>query len=165
VSDPYLGEIRMIAFGYPPRGWALCDGAILPINTNQAVFALLGTSYGGDGVSTFALPDLRGRVPVHTDNGVPLGSAGGEESHVLTRNEMPQHTHQLSASTAAADVVSPAGAAWGVTKKPAYGAGSDTGMAPAALGAAGQSQPHDNMPPFLTVHFAIALAGIFPSRN
>jgi microcystin-dependent protein len=164
MSEPYIGEIRMIAFGFPPRAWAYCDGQTLAINTNQALFAILGTTYGGDGQTTFRLPDLRGRVPVHWGNQVSIGQRGGVETHPLTRNEMPAHTHQVTASTATAEVTSPAGAVWGTTSKPAYASGADTTLLPTALETVGSGQPHQNMPPFLAVNFVIALTGIWPSR-
>jgi microcystin-dependent protein len=165
MSQSYLGEIRMVAFWYPPRDWALCDGQTLGINEYQALFAILGTTYGGDGQSTFRLPDLRGRVPVHWGNQVSIGQRGGAETHPLTRNEMPAHTHQVTASTATADVTSPAGAVWGTTSKPAYASGADTTLASTALETVGSGQAHENMPPFLTVGFVICLAGIWPSAT
>jgi microcystin-dependent protein len=164
VSDPFLGEIRAFSFGYAPQGWALCNGQIMPISQNQALFSILGPMYGGDGMTTFALPDLRGRSPFHAGSGLDLGVRGGEERHTLTVVEMPQHNHQASGATAAGQV-SPAGNVWGDTGKQAYAAGSDTTLAAQALSSVGSGQAHENMAPFLVVNFAIAMTGIFPTRN
>ncbi|MEW6021172.1 MAG: tail fiber protein [Pseudomonadota bacterium] len=169
MSDAYLGEIRAISFNFPLKGWAFCNGQQLPINQNQALFALLGTTYGGNGQTTFALPDLRSRMPVHFGNGFTLGQAGGEQAHTLTQAEMPQHTHVLEANTGLATSASPAGALLG--KKGRLGrdvfapAGNLTSLHPASVTSAGGNQPHDNMQPFLTLNFVIALTGIFPSQN
>jgi microcystin-dependent protein len=171
MSTVYIGEIRAVAFGFVPRGWASCDGQIMSINTNQALFSLLGTIYGGNGTTTFALPDLRGRVPVHygTHAGEPfvIGQQEGAETHTLTADQMPRHTHQISASAAAGDVLSPAGAVWGTTSKPAYGplGASPSALSPTALETVGAGEAHENMPPFLTLNFVIAIQGIFPSRS
>jgi microcystin-dependent protein len=172
MSEPFLGEIRQFAMGYAPQGWAPCNGQILPIAQNQALFALLGTVYGGNGQTTFALPDLRGRVGVGAgmDPGLPpvsQGQVGGEETHTLTINELPAHTHMVIASTKPADAVSPNNAVWATTSSPnPYGpAASLTAMSASAIGQAGSSQPHTNLQPFVVVNFCIALQGIFPSRN
>ncbi len=171
MSEPFLSEIRMLAFNFAPRGWAHCNGQILPIQQNQALFSLLGTTYGGNGVTTFALPDLRSRVPIHSGTlpGTTLGEAGGEESHMLTASEMPAHTHVPQASSAAATSgTASAGMALAtaVDSKPyRSGAGSLVGLDASSVTSAGTSQPHSNMAPFLAVSFAIALQGIFPSRN
>lgn len=166
MSEPFLGEIRLGAFAYAPKNWAFCNGQILAIQQNQAIFALLGTNYGGNGVTTFALPDLRSRVPLHTGAGYVLGETGGEAAHVLTLAEMPPHNHALIATTAAGSQSTPVGNVPAGSVKPAYAsAGPDTTMSPAAVTTAGGSQPHENLPPYLVLNFIIALQGIFPSRN
>lgn len=167
MSEPFVGEIRMFGFTYPPRGWALCNGQIMSINQNQALFALLGTTYGGNGTTTFALPDLRGRVPLHTGNGVSLGQSAGEESHTLTQAEMPQHTHQMAGSSAAPNQKNVEGQIWAAdtATMPFHAGPPSTTMNAASMGAAGGGQAHSNMQPYLTVNFCIALQGIFPSRN
>ncbi len=169
MSEPYLAEIRMTGFQFAPKGWALCNGQILPINQNQALFAILGTTYGGNGQTTFALPDLRGRVPVHMDGGFNLGQQGGEASHTLTANEMPSHTHSLGISTAVSHQADPSGRVLGNVEAGAlnYYAtldGSAT-LSPATVRNSGGSQPHENMQPYLTINFIIALQGIFPSQS
>jgi len=170
MSTPYLGEIRQTSFAFAPKGWALCNGQLLAIAQNQALFAILGTTYGGNGQTNFALPDLRGRSPAHTSATLLLGSSVGEEAHTLTVNEMPPHTHGLQGSADLANNTSPVGnalAAKGRGGKNIYAPGSSPvqPMNPQAIAPSGGSQPHDNMQPFLTVNFIIALAGIFPSRN
>ena len=169
MSTPYLAEIRMTSFQFAPKGWALCNGQLLPINQNQALFALLGTQYGGNGTTNFALPNLQGRVPMHFSGAHPQGGTGGEESHTLTAAEMPGHVHALRASSKAAASASPNGgvlAAVGRGGTPAYaGATSLVPLNPQAIAASGGNQPHENRPPYLTVSFVIALVGIFPSRN
>lgn len=170
MSEPFLGEIRQTGFAFAPKGWALCNGQLLPISQNQALFAILGTTYGGNGITNFALPDLRGRSPLHASNAQPLGLPLGEEAHALTVNELPAHTHGLSGSTDLANNTSPAGnepAAKGRGGKDIYAPGSSPlqPMSPQAIAPMGGSQPHNNMQPFTTVNFIIALAGIFPSRN
>ncbi|HWJ95618.1 MAG TPA: tail fiber protein, partial [Telluria sp.] len=155
MSEPFIGEIKLLAFNnsdYIPRGWALCNGQLLPINQNQALFSILGTVYGGNGTTTFALPDLRGRVPVHVSNTIPLGTAQGEEKHTLTTNEMPMHTHQVSASNATASVSDIGSATWAVPASPAYNPASTlVQMNQAALAVAGESQGHPNMQPYQAV--------------
>jgi microcystin-dependent protein len=169
VSEPFLAQIMMFGGNFAPRGWALCNGQILPIAQNTALFSLLGTTFGGNGQTTFGLPDLRGRVPVHAGQGpglsnVSLGEAAGNESVTLTQNQMPQHTHGVAASNGGSTASRPAGnvlAAGG-----SYASASDgTTMNPAMIGAAGGGQPHENRQPYLGVNFIIALEGIFPSRN
>jgi microcystin-dependent protein len=164
--EPYLGEIRMVAFGFAPRGWASCNGQLLAINQNPALFSILGTAYGGDGRTTFALPDLRSRAPIHAGN-APLGAANGEEGHTLSSAEIPMHTHRAIANTDAnsATLTSPAGSLWANGGQAAYAAGGNGSMAPAAVGPSGDGQAHDNMSPYLVVTFIIAVQGIFPSRN
>jgi microcystin-dependent protein len=177
--DNFLGEIRLFAGNFPPRGWAFCDGALIAIAQNDALFALLGTTYGGDGQSTFALPDLRGRVPVHQGsqggNNYVIGQRAGVESVTLTTSQLPAHNHSAGASTAPPP---PTGTGINLTGPGAYvpaapakpklyaPAGSSTvAMAPQAIQATGGNQPHDNMTPFLAVSFIIALEGIFPTQN
>lgn len=165
MSEPFLGEIRAFANGYAPSGWARCEGQILPINQNQALYALLGAVYGGNGVTTFALPDLRGRVPIHVSATIPHGSQAGEQSHVLTINEMPQHTHQISASTEPAGSAAPDGQIWAQVIQPYAAASHLTPMNNGAIASAGGSQAHNNMQPYQAVQFCIATQGIFPTRN
>lgn len=172
MSDPFLAEIRMFTGNFAPTGWAKCDGQLMPISQNTALFALLGNAYGGDAKSTFALPNLQGRAPMHTGTGPGLserrlGEAAGAESVTLTSDQLPQHTHQEMASASAATATSMAGAVLAGVQEDAYaprGNGSITPMAANALAAAGESQPHDNMQPYLTLMFIIALQGIFPQR-
>lgn len=165
MSEPFLGEIRLFANNYAPRGWMFCEGQILQINQNQALYSLLGNVYGGDGLTTFALPDYRGRVPIHVSSTIPLGTAQGEAAHVLTTNEMPQHTHQVSASSNPASSVSAVNNAWAAADN-AYGpAASMVPMNANSLSTAGSSQAHNNMQPYLVVNYAIAIQGIYPSRN
>jgi microcystin-dependent protein len=169
MSEPFLAEIRIVSFNFPPKGWAFCNGQLLPINQNQALFSLLGTTYGGDGRVNFALPDLRGRVPIHMGDGHTQGERAGQESHTVTLLEMPQHFHQLNGSSAAASAITPdAGvpASVNATFGNAYSPASQlVTMAAGAMAPVGGSQPHTNMQPFLTLNFCIALQGIFPSQN
>jgi microcystin-dependent protein len=166
MSQPFLGQISMTAFNFAPRGWATCDGQLLPINQNQALFALLGTTYGGNGTTTFALPDLRGRVPAHFGSGLVQGQSGGVESATLTSSQLPPHSHLLATGNQATET-SPNGAA--LASKPRRGVNAYTATgAPIVLSGsqeAGGSQPHPNMQPCLAVSFVIALQGIFPPRN
>ncbi len=169
MSDPYIGEIKLISFTYPPKGWAFCNGQLLPINQNQALFSILGTMYGGDGRVNFALPNMQGRMPVHqgsNQGGYIVGQAAGEAAHTLTVNEMPAHVHPAVAqSTASNPGASPAGAIWATAPSAAFAAAPNASMNPAAVANAGGNQPHPNQPPYLVLNFAIALVGIFPSRN
>ena len=167
MSTPYLGEIKVISFNFAPKGWALCNGQLLPINQNQALFSILGTTYGGNGQTDFALPNLQGRMPVHVGNGIVLGESAGEEAHTLTVGELPAHSHPALARTAVAATepgTSPAGALWAGSGKVAFAATANVAMNPQSVGAAGQSQPHTNLGPYLVLNFVIALQGIFPSR-
>jgi microcystin-dependent protein len=171
VSEPFLGEIRMFAFNFPPKGWAFANGQLLPINQNQALFSLLGTQFGGDGKVNFALPDLRGRVALHAGQGTGLtnhvlGNAGGAEHVTLATDQMPKHTHQLKASANQATTRHPAGAALANPGTPIYAAAfNEIAMNANAVGDAGSGQPVEVVPPFLTLNFCIALQGIFPSQN
>lgn len=166
MAEPFLSEIRIMSFPFAPRGWALCNGQFLPINQNQALFALLGTTFGGNGQTTFALPNLQGRTPIHSDNSqYPLGQSSGEAAHTLVNTEMPAHTHQLSATSTAGTALIPAGNLLAQSANQLYHApdSNQTAMNPAAIGRTGGSQAHTNMMPFLTLSFCIALQGIFPS--
>jgi len=182
MPDNFIGEIRITAFNYAPTGWALCNGQILPIAQNTALFSLLGTRYGGNGATTFALPDLRDRVPLHMHPGdYPEGGIGGEAAHALAESEMPVHIHALMAdpNTAPANGVNAVSASVVLSQAgghnhdgsqtwliPMYGTGDPTGtLNPACAGVVGQSLPHNNMMPYLAVSFCIAMIGIFPSRN
>ncbi len=165
MAQPYVGELRLFAGNFAPAGWMFCDGQLLPISENETLFNLIGTTYGGDGQTTFALPDLRGRVPVHQGSGVVLAETGGAEQVTLTASQMPAHNHALRASTAVGTGSAPGGALLAATGTAnSYGSGAPTqGMAPGALAPQGGSQPHDNMGPYLAVSYIISLFGIFPS--
>jgi microcystin-dependent protein len=170
VAEPFLSEIRIMSFGFPPRGWALCDGQLLPINQNQGLFSLLGTTFGGDGRVNFALPDLRARTPIHVGSGHTLGERGGEQAHTLSIAEIPTHTHVLSASISLANAPVPnnAGAGLVLAQSPdnLYGpAQSLVALSAGSVANTGGSQAHLNMQPFLTLNFSIALQGIFPSAT
>ncbi|HEX9046134.1 MAG TPA: tail fiber protein [Verrucomicrobiae bacterium] len=165
MAQPFLSEIRIFSFNFAPSGWAMCNGQLMLINQNQALFALLGTTYGGDGVSTFALPNLQTRVPVHMGNGFTLGQTGGEQTHTLTAVELAQHTHGVVASANAANQGSSANNYWANGNQPAYAASADTQMAAGSISSVGGNQSHNNMPPFLTLNFCIALQGVFPSQT
>jgi microcystin-dependent protein len=165
MATPYLSEIKLVSFNFPPKGWALCNGQILSIAQNQALFSLLGTTYGGDGRVNFALPNLQARAPIHMGNQFVIGETGGEADHTLTVSEMPAHAHQAQAVSTVANSGSPAGAAWADSATDPYAASANGAMAANAVLPAGGSQPHENMPPFLVLNYIIALTGIFPSRN
>ena len=164
MSEPFIGEIRPFGFSFTPRGWALCDGQLLPINQHQALFSILGTTYGGDGRTTFGLPDLRGRVAMHVADDRRLGTRGGAEAVTLQPEHMPHHTHGVSASTGLATSGAPEGAAPATTREATYAADGPT-VAMAGTTPAGGGQAHDTMGPFLTISYCIALVGVFPSRN
>lgn len=168
MAEPFLSEIRMMSFNFPPKGWALANGQLLPINQNQALFALLGTTYGGNGQTTFALPDLRARTPIHFGGGHTLGERGGEQNHTLSIAEIPQHTHVAQASGSNATTAVPSasvGLAASVNYEAYRPATSLTSLEPATVSNVGGSQAHLNMQPFLTISFCVALQGIFPSQN
>jgi microcystin-dependent protein len=165
MSDAYIGDIKVVAFGFAPRGWALCNGQLLPIAQYQALFSLLGTMYGGDGKTTFALPDLRSRIPLHTGNGYNQGQPGGEVGHTLTVNELPLHNHTAIGDSTAGKASQPGGELAAGSVQAAYGTSADLTMNPAAARPAGNAQPHPNLPPYLVLNFIICLNGIFPTRN
>lgn len=180
MGTPFLGEIKIVSFNFAPQGWVLCNGQLLPINQNQALFSLLGTTYGGNGQTTFALPDFRGRVPMHFGDGQTQGQAGGQAAHTLTVAELPTHIHTIAVDSATAATSNsgtatsnsvlgqsigtpPTGASFPISM---YGTNAPAaGLAPATIGLSGGSQPHENMQPYLVLNFAIALQGVFPSRN
>ena len=165
MSTPFLGEIKILSFSFPPKGWALCNGQLLPINQNQALFSLLGTTYGGNGQTTFALPNLQGRVPLHFGNQFVQGQIGGETAHTLNITEIPVHTHVVTASSNVADQGSPQDNYLAVESSNAYSSAFDSTMAPQAIPSVGGNQPHNTMSPYLVLSFCIAIVGIFPSRN
>jgi microcystin-dependent protein len=154
-----------MSFNFPPKGWALCNGQFLPINQNQALFALLGTMYGGNGQTTFALPDLRGRVPIHLGSGFTQGQAAGEFAHTVTQSEMPAHTHTFGASQSNANTPVPGGNMFGTSNNMYAAATNLTTVNAQTITNVGGGQPHQNMQPYLTLSFCIALQGIFPSQN
>ena len=166
MAEPFLSEIRIMSFVFAPKGWALCNGQLLPINQNQALFSLLGTTFGGDGRVNFALPDLRGRTPIHVGSGHTLGERGGEQAHTLSIAELPTHTHVLNASTLnTGATVNPTNNFLGPLNNSYHSPSSLTSLQPASVLNVGGSQAHLNMQPFLTLNFCIALQGIFPSPN
>jgi microcystin-dependent protein len=167
MGTPFMSEIRIMAFGFAPKGWAQCNGQFMPINQNQALFSLLGTTFGGNGQTTFALPDFRGRIPIHTGDGFILGQAGGQEVHTLTQSEMPAHTHILMATNNAATTDQPGNTVvLGQASINMYGAAAaQVAVHPATISNFGGSQAHENRQPYLALNFCIALLGAFPSRN
>ncbi len=173
MADPFVAEVRAFPFTFPPKGWAWCNGQILPISQNTALFALLGTTYGGDGKSTFALPDLQGRAPMHPGQGSglslhDLGEAGGQDSVTLLPSEMPIHTHSLQVSTSDASALQPPNMLFARGKGVGYYDANNkptVQMAPSFLAPAGSSLPHNNLMPYLTLNFNIALQGVFPPRG
>jgi microcystin-dependent protein len=167
MAEPFLSEIRIMSFVFAPKGWALSNGQLLPINQNQALFSLLGTTFGGDGRVNFALPDIRGRTPIHVGSGHTLGERGGEQAHTLAVSELPTHTHSLQGSSnASVNPPSNSSVLGKSAPQPVYGgAASLVAMDPRSVSNVGGSQAHLNMQPFLTLSFCIALQGIFPSPN
>jgi microcystin-dependent protein len=167
MSEPFLGELRLMSFNFAPKGWALANGQVLPINQNQGLFSLYGTMYGGNGQTTFAIPDLRGRVPIHFGNGFSQGQVGGEFAHTLTQAEMPVHTHVAQGTSTGADTPVPTGNLLGAANNEyaSPNAGGLTSLDPTSISSVGGSQPHENMQPYLTISFCVALQGIFPSQN
>ena len=166
MAEPFLSEIRLMSFVFAPKGWAQCNGQLMPINQNQALFSLLGTTFGGDGRVNFALPDLRGRTPLHVGSGHTLGERGGEQAHTLSIAELPEHTHVLNATTTEGTALVAAGNLLAKSNLPAYvGVSNLVAMAASSTLNVGGSQAHLNMQPFLTLSFCIALQGIFPSPN
>ena len=166
MAEPFLSEIRIMSFVFAPKGWALCNGQLLPINQNQGLFSLLGTTFGGDGQVNFALPDLRGRAPIHVGSDHNLGERGGEQAHTVSIGEMPAHLHVAHASSGPGTQLIPAANLLAVANLPMYRTPDAlTAMSPATVGNTGGSQAHLNMQPFLTLNFCIALQGIFPSQN
>ncbi|SRR5258708_2951812 len=166
MSSPFIGEIRMFGGNFAPAGWAFCNGALIPIAENDALFNLIGTTYGGDGQSTFALPNLQSRVPVHVGPGFALGQSGGVETVTLTTNQIPAHSHVPQCNSNPGTQATPGAGVWAASSS--LSANSTTApsinMDPAAIGSSGGSQPHDNMVPFLAVSFILSLFGIFPSQ-
>ena len=165
MAEPFLSEIRIMSFGYAPRGWAMCNGQLLPINQNQALFSLLGTTFGGNGQTNFALPDLRGNVPIHVGSGFTLGEKGGEQSHTLSISEIPTHVHFMQANTGNGTVPIPTSNLFASMGNLYTAAGNLTAISPSTVPNVGGSQAHLNMQPFLVLNFCIALQGIFPSPN
>ncbi len=165
MSEPFLSEIRLMSFNFAPKGWALCNGQLLPINQNQALFSLLGTTFGGDGRTNFALPNLQGRVPMSMGNGHSLGERGGEEGHTLLQAEMPQHNHLANATNTNGSTPLNSGNYLGAFNNGYTGINNPTTLNPQTVGNVGGSQAHQNMQPFLTINFSIALQGIFPSQT
>lgn len=169
MAQPYVGEIRMFGGNFAPAGWAFCDGQLMPISENETLFQVIGTTYGGDGQSTFALPDLRGRVPVHQGNGYTLAQTGGVEQVTLTINQMPVHTHTARCSSGGANTsANPLNAVWNISDAQQYATSAvapNATMNPAALAISGSSQPHDNMLPFIGLNFILSLFGLFPTQT
>ena len=167
MAEPFLSEIRIMSFNFAPKGWALCNGQLLPINQNQPLFSLLGTTFGGDGRVNFALPDLQGRAPIHVGSGFTLGERGGEQAHTLSIAETPTHTHTVNATSVTATTNTPGNTLLTAQSTAAnlYGSAASNlvAMSPQMVGNVGGSQAHLNMEPFLTLNFCIALQGIFPS--
>jgi microcystin-dependent protein len=166
VGTPFMSEVKIISWNFAPKGWAFCNGQFLPINQNQALFSLLGTTYGGNGQTTFALPDLRGKTPIHPGQGFIQGQTSGQEFHTLTLGEMPAHTHFVNASSTQGDKNTVQGNILAQEVGKPYGPFSSlTTLAPASVSNYGGSQPHENRQPYLVLNFVIALQGAFPSRN
>jgi microcystin-dependent protein len=161
-----LAEIRIVSFTFAPKGWALCNGQVLPINQNQALFSLLGTQYGGNGTTNFALPNLEARVPMHIGSGFTQGQSGGEAAHALTTAEMPGHTHRVNIAAGLGTAVNPSGEYWaGIKNVNPFSTSSPSSTMGPTIGLTGQGETHENQPPALVLNYIIALVGIFPSRN
>jgi|SRR5580658_4557246 microcystin-dependent protein len=168
MSIPFIGQLLLASWNYAPKGYATCNGQLLPISQNQALFAVLGTTYGGDGIRTFGLPNLQGRTPVGYGAGVVIGQTAGQDAHTLLAAEVPSHTHALQATTTSASIISPGGNLLAATAGAATLYTGASGLAPmnaATISNAGGSQPHENRQPFLVMNWCIALTGIFPSQN
>ncbi len=165
MSEPFLGEIKIISWNFPPKGWSFCNGQLMPINQNQALFSILGTTYGGDGRQTFGLPNLQGRTPVHVGNGIALGELAGETTHTLNISELPAHNHVPVGSSSNSNLTSALGSLWGTESGGPFDPAFNTAMNPACVLPTGGNQPHENMSPYLVLNFIIALQGIFPSQN
>ena len=165
MSEPFLGQLMLASFNFAPRGYQMANGQLMAINQNQALFAVLGTVFGGDGIRTFALPNLQGRVPVHRGNGFTVGEVGGEESHTIASAETPVHTHTVTAISTA-NAAEPAGAFLGGNGAAAFNTLTNTvTLNQSSIANAGGSQPHENRQPYLVMTWVIALQGIFPSQN
>jgi microcystin-dependent protein len=170
MSEPFLAEVRIFGFNFPPRGWATCDGQILPINQNQSLYSLLGTTYGGDGRTTFGLPDLRSRTPIHVGGGHALGQKSGVETVALTTDQIPSHTHAMNGTNQSANQPTPAG---NLPAAPSASLGNTYAATPldqplanaVSIANQGSGQGHNNMQPYTTLNFCIAMQGVFPSRN
>jgi len=165
MSEPFLSEIKIVSFNYAPKGWAFCNGQFMPINQNQALFALLGTTYGGNGQTTFALPNLKGRVPISFGNGHTLGEAAGSSAVTVNIQQLPTHLHPLNVQDANGTTSNPANSFFGAGNNCYHSPTNLVTMNPASVSTVGGSQPHNNMMPYLVLNFIIALQGIFPSRN
>jgi microcystin-dependent protein len=165
MAEPFLAEVRIMSFNFPPKGWALCNGQFLPINQNQALFSLLGTTFGGNGQTTFALPDMRGKTPIHMGSAHTLGEAAGAEATTLNINNLPAHTHQVTSVNGSAATNSPNGAYLAASAAVYHGPTSLVPLHPGTITSVGGSQAHTNMQPFLALNFCIALQGIFPSQT
>jgi len=165
MSTPFMGEVKIVSFNFAPQGWALCNGGLLPINQNQALFSLLGTTYGGNGQTTFALPNLQGRTPLHFGGGFTQGQAAGETAHTLVISELPAHNHVPVGNSGVATTPIPTGDLWANGNQPGYSGALNAAMNPACVLPTGGSQAHNNMSPYLVLNFVIALQGIFPSQT
>ncbi len=165
MAQPYVGEIRIFAGNFAPAGWMFCEGQLLPISENETLFQLIGTTYGGDGQSTFSLPDMRGRLPVHFGNGMVLSETGGSETVNLNVNQIPAHTHTMLANNSVANTPNPGNNLLGLASQVSmfFGDPANQNMAYGSIGPVGGNQPHDNMMPYLCVNYIISLFGIFPS--